>query len=128
VGLRPTVTALAPPEYQQRLAGGTAGNFLALRGVNGTAAFMVQTNTDLRLKGAHRQTTTPEYEQLVQQVTQAQGDASAQAVRDLTGYMIDQAVVVNLVTTRGVAVRSTEVQGVDVDLMGWTPASTCFVE
>jgi peptide/nickel transport system substrate-binding protein len=128
VGLRPTLTALAPPEYQQRLASGTAGNFLALRGVNGTAAFMVQTNTDLRLKGAHRQTTTPEYEQLVQQVTQAQGDASAQAVRDLTGYMIDQAVVVNLVTTRGVAVRSTEVQGVDVDLMGWMPASTCFVE
>jgi peptide/nickel transport system substrate-binding protein len=128
VGLRPTLTALAPPEYQQRLAGGTAGNFLALRGVNGTAAFMVQTNTDLRLKGAHRQTTTPEYEQLVQQVTQAQGDASAQAVRDLTRYMIDQAVVVNLVTTRGVAVRSTEIQGVDVDLMGWVPASTCFVE
>jgi peptide/nickel transport system substrate-binding protein len=128
VGLRPTLTALAPPDYQQRLAAGQGGNFLALRGLNGTAAFMVQTNTDLRLQGAHRQTTTPEYEQLVEQVIQAEGEESPEAVRELTEYMIDQAVVVPLVTTSGVSVVSTDVQGVGFDLMGWVPSETCLVE
>ncbi|OMQ16712.1 hypothetical protein A7K94_0200665 [Modestobacter sp. VKM Ac-2676] len=128
IGLRPALTALAPPDYQQRLASGTGGNYLALRGLNGTAAFMVQTNTDLRLEGAHRQTTTPEYEQLVEQVIQAEGSESADAVSELTEYMNDQAVVVPLVTTEGVSVRSADVQNAPMDLMGWVPNETCFVE
>ncbi|MGY1857185.1 ABC transporter substrate-binding protein [Modestobacter sp. SYSU DS0290] len=127
IGLQPSLTALAPPDYQQRLAAGSAGNFLALRGLNGTAAFMVQTNTDLRLTGAHRQTTTPEYEQLVEQVVQAEGDQGADAVRELTEYMNDQAVVVPLVTTEGVSVRSADVRNAPMDLMGWVPNETCFV-
>jgi len=128
IGLVPSLTALAPPDYQQRLAAGTGGNYLALRGLNGTPAFMVQTNTDLRLAGAHRQTTTPEYEQLVQQVVDAEADQTAEAVSELTRYMNDQAVVLGLVTTEGVSVRSSQVQNAPMDLMGWIPNQTCFVE
>ena len=128
IGLRPVLTSLAPSDYQQRLAAGGGGNFLALRGLNGTASFMLETNPDLRLAGAHRQTTAPEYTTLVGSVLGAADDASrATAVRALTTYLNDQAVVVPLVTTSGVGVRTSAVQGVAVDLMGWDPVGTCFV-
>jgi peptide/nickel transport system substrate-binding protein len=128
VGLRPTVTALAPADYQQRLTAGQGGNYLSLRGINGGASFMLQTNADLRLEGAHRQFSPPEYEQLVQQVIQAgRGEEGAKALRELTEYMNEQAFLHPLVTTFGQAVKSAELQNVDVAVGGWIPANSCLV-
>ncbi|MEI4274016.1 hypothetical protein TEK04_20020 [Klenkia sp. LSe6-5] len=99
-----------------------------MRGINGTPAFMVQTNQDLRVSGGHRQTTTPEYEQLVQQLVEATGDDADDAVEAYTDYLNEQAVVVPLVTSTGVAVRSTQVQGIDGQLLGTPATGACFVE
>jgi peptide/nickel transport system substrate-binding protein len=127
VGLKPALIALAAPDYQQRLASGTGGNYLSFRGQNGTAPFMVQTNADLRLQGAHRQFTTPQYTNLVNQVIQAGGGAQeAGAVKNLTEYMLDEAFMQVLVTAPGVAVRSTSLQNVPIALGGLRPNESCL--
>ncbi|MGY1857183.1 ABC transporter substrate-binding protein [Modestobacter sp. SYSU DS0290] len=129
VGLNPTLNALAPPDYQQRLSSGAGGTYLSLRGINGSPAFLLQTNADLRLQGAHRQFSTPEYEGLAQAVIEASSEEeSAQAVRELTEYMNDQAFLHSLVSSSGVAVQTADIQNVDVAIGGWLPARTCFTE
>jgi peptide/nickel transport system substrate-binding protein len=127
VGLKPSPVPLAAPDYQQRLAQGTGGNYLSFRGQNGTAAFMVQTNADLRLKGAHRQFTTPEYTELVNQVIQASGDEQATtALKNLTEYMLDEAFMQVLVQAPGVAVKSSAVNNAVMGLGGLRPHETCL--
>ncbi|WP_249522963.1 ABC transporter substrate-binding protein [Modestobacter marinus] len=129
VGLTPTLTALAPPDYQQPLSAGTGGNYLSLRGLNGSPSFLLQTNADLRLEGAHRQFTSPEYTELATAVIGATtAEESAEAVHELTEYMNDQAFLHPLVTVPGTSVQSTDLQDVDVVLGGWVPATTCYVE
>jgi peptide/nickel transport system substrate-binding protein len=129
VGLRPSINALAPADYQQRLTAGQGGNYLSLRGINGGASFALQTNADLRLEGAHRQFSTPEYEQLVQAVIQAaDDDERVEAVHELTEYMNDQAFLHPLVTAFGQAVTNTDLQNVDVAVGGWTPVNSCLVQ
>ncbi|OMQ16714.1 hypothetical protein A7K94_0200675 [Modestobacter sp. VKM Ac-2676] len=129
VGLTPSLTALAPPDYQQRLSGGTGGNYLSLRGLNGSPSFLLQTNADLRLEGAHRQFSTPEYTELATAVIEATtAEESAEAVHALTEYMNDQAFLHSLVTAPGTAVQATDLQDVDIVLGGWIPAETCYVE
>ncbi|MGY1842629.1 ABC transporter substrate-binding protein [Modestobacter sp. SYSU DS0875] len=129
VGLRPTLNALAPPDYQQRLSSGAGGTYLSLRGINGSPAFLLQTNADLRLEGAHRQFSPPEYEELAQAVIQASSeDESVAAVAELTEYMNDQAFLHPMVSSPGVAVQAADVQGVDVPIGGWLPTRTCFTE
>ncbi|MEI4274019.1 ABC transporter substrate-binding protein [Klenkia sp. LSe6-5] len=129
VGLVPELNLLAPPDYQQRLAAGEGGSYLSLRGLNGSPAFLVQTNADLRLEGAHRQFSTPELTELTTAVIDAtSSEESADAVADLTEYMVDQAYLHPLVTVPGTAVQSTDLQDVEVVLGGWTPATSCFTE
>jgi peptide/nickel transport system substrate-binding protein len=127
VGLKPSVIALAAPDYQQRLAAGTAGNYLSLRGQNGTAAFMVQTNADLRLQGAHRQFNSPQYTELVDQVIQAGGgDQAPTALRNLSEYMLEEGFMHVLVQAPGVAVKSTAVNNAVMGLGGLRPHETCL--
>jgi peptide/nickel transport system substrate-binding protein len=127
VGLRPSVIALAAPDYQQRLSSGAGGNYLSFRGLNGTPAFMVQTNADLRLQGAHRTFTSPEYQQLVTGLVQAPaGDASNTAVADLTRYLNEQAVMQILAVSPGVAVRDGSVQQARFGLGGISWNGTCL--
>ena len=115
---------LPAPDYQQRLAAGTGGNYLSFRGQNGTAPFMVQTNADLRLTGAHRQFNSPEYTNLVNQVIQSGGEGDS--VHELTEYMLDEAFMQVLVTAPGVAVKSKSLQNVDFGLGGLRPNETCL--
>jgi peptide/nickel transport system substrate-binding protein len=124
IGLKPSPVPLPAPDYQQRLASGNGGNYLAFRGQNGTAPFMVQTNADLRLQGAHRQFSTPEYTSLVNQVIQSGGDA--ESVRKLTEYMLDEAFLQPLVTAPGVAVKSKSLQNSAFGLGGLRPNETCL--
>lgn len=126
IGLRPSVTALAAPDYQQRLSAGQGRNYLSLRGINGTAAFAVRTNADLRLQGAHRTFSSPEYAQLVNGVVQSDAAASPRAVHDLTQYMIDQAFIVPLVTVKGIGVQSSKVLNATTTLGGLRPVDTCL--
>jgi peptide/nickel transport system substrate-binding protein len=127
IGLKPSLIALAAPDYQQRVANGTAGNFLSFRGQNGTAPFMVQTNADLRLQGAHRQSTSPQYTDLVNQVIQSGGgEKGAEALKKLTEYMLDEAFMHVLVQAPGVAVRSTALQNATMGLGGLRPHETCL--
>jgi peptide/nickel transport system substrate-binding protein len=124
IGLKPSPVPLPAPDYQQRLASGTGGNYLAFRGQNGTAPFMVQTNADLRLNGAHRQFNSPEYTNLVNQTVQSGGEGDS--VHELTEYMLDEAFMQVLVTAPGVAVKSKSLQNVDFGLGGLRPNETCL--
>jgi peptide/nickel transport system substrate-binding protein len=127
IGLKPSVVPLAAPDYQQRVASGTAGNFLSFRGLNGTAPFMVQTNADLRLQGAHRQFNSPRYTELVNRVIETGGTEQAgQALRSLSEYMLDEAFLHVLVIAPGVAVKSTSLQKVPFTLGGLRPAESCL--
>jgi len=129
IGLQPVLNSLSPPDYQQQLANGTGGTYLSLRGLNGTPAFLLQMNADLRLEGAHRQFDTPEYTELATAVIESTSeDQSVDAVHELTEYMLDQAIMFPLVTVAGAGVQTTDLSDVDVVLGGWDPASSCFLE
>ncbi|MFI7148751.1 ABC transporter substrate-binding protein [Nonomuraea sp. NPDC050022] len=127
-GLRPKLVALAAPDYQARLAAGKAGSYLSFRGQAGTPSLLAQTNPDVRLQGAHRQFTSKEYTTLVGAVIKAgSAPAAAGAVRELTTYMLDQAVQHVLVTTPSIMVKSTAVQGVAMTSGGLLSRETCLV-
>ncbi|WP_284740462.1 ABC transporter substrate-binding protein [Amycolatopsis sp. RTGN1] len=128
VGLKPSLVALPAPDYQARLSAQKGGNYLSFRGLVDTPSLLAQTNPDVRLQGAHRQFTSPEYTALVQSVIQAgSGPGAAKAVHDLTAYMLDQAVQHVVVTTPGIMVRSTAVGGVAVTSGGLLARETCLV-
>ncbi|MFJ9582331.1 ABC transporter substrate-binding protein [Streptomyces acidicola] len=127
-GLRPVLKALAAPDYQARLAAGTAGNYLAFRSQATTDSLLAQTNPDVRLVGANRQFSTSEYTDLVKGVVRAgSGTGSAQAVHELTAYVLDQAVVQTLVTTPAITVTSTKVKGFASSNGGVLLRDTCLM-
>lgn len=128
-GLRPSVVALAAPDYQQRRASGAGGHYLSFRGVNGGPAFMVQTNADLRLQGSHRQFSTAEYEQLVNAVVQSPpGEQSTEAVAALTEYMNEQAFLHVNAIAPGVSVADTSVRNPEFGLGGVRFNELCLDE
>lgn len=127
VGLRPTLVALPAPEYQSRLAAGTASNYMSFRAQVATPSLLAQTNPDVRLQGAHRKFSSPEYTALVNGVVEAgSGPGSGPAIRNLTEYMLDEAVQHVLVTTPGITVRSPKVQGVTFGVNGLLSRETCL--
>ncbi|WP_433509438.1 ABC transporter substrate-binding protein [Nonomuraea sp. CA-143628] len=128
IGLKPTLVALPAPDYQARLAAGKGGNYLSFRGQVPSPSLVAQTNPDVRLQGAHRTFTSPEYTALVRAVIQAgDGQAGVEAVRKLTTYMHDQAVQHVLVTTPAITVKSTAVQGLSLVSGGLLSRETCLV-
>ncbi|MCL8026929.1 ABC transporter substrate-binding protein [Nocardioides bruguierae] len=127
IGLTVKATPLAGPDFQARAAEQAAGNYLILRGSNGGTAFMLQTNADLRLAGAHRVFDTPEYEKLVNAVIAA-GEDSAEATAALTEYMNEQAFLDVLVTAPFPSVVDSSVQGIAYSLGGTNYYDACVTQ
>jgi peptide/nickel transport system substrate-binding protein len=128
IGLKVTGEALSGADYQKRVAT-AAFNMSYLNNaanVGQSVPVLLTTLPQIRLKNNSLAYSDPQYVTLANAVLNATKDSSADALRKLTEYMLDQANVQLVATSPVVTIQSTNVSGVTRTALGSMFASACL--
>jgi peptide/nickel transport system substrate-binding protein len=130
IGLKPKGEALAIGDYQKRVA--TASFTMAYlnnaANVGQSAPVLLSTLPQIRLKNNSLGYDDPQFATLSNAVTTATSDTSADALRKITEYMLDEANVQLIVASPVTTVQASNVTGVERTLAGALFRNACLTK
>jgi len=129
LGLNATVTAVDSADYDERKATGQMGAPVYLIGATESQSpgATLQTRVELRATDNLTGFSSPEYTQLIQDVTTATDpDAIREALHAYNAYFLDAAFVLPIVQSQNISVRSADVDGIGGTQAGFIRLDTAY--
>lgn len=128
VGLKPTITAVDTQTFgQNQIAGDLGQVFMPLHGLNGLAPLTLMNTLPSLRKGNASHFWTDEYQQLRQDLLDADTNGYGDALHALSAYMLEQAFSVNIVRVDGQVVQASSADGLVWTTRAYVDAKTAYV-